>query len=48
VVRSRHSDSPDGREKGCFPVYRFVFDGAAKFDQSLVVRRVVAVTVTDK
>jgi hypothetical protein len=48
VVRSRHSDSPDGREKGCFPIYRFVFDGAVKFDQSLVVRKVVAVTVTEK
>jgi hypothetical protein len=48
VVRSRHSDPPDCREKGRFPIYRFVFDADAKFDQSRVVRKVVAITVTDK
>jgi len=48
VVRSRHSDGPDCREKGRYPIFRFVFDGGAKFDQSLVVRKVVAVTVTEK
>lgn len=48
VVRSRHSDPPDCREKGRFPIYRFVFDVDAKFDQSRIVRKVVAVTVTDK
>jgi mono/diheme cytochrome c family protein len=48
VVRSRHSDGPDCREKGNYPIFRFVFDGDAKFDQSLVVRKVVAVTITEK
>jgi mono/diheme cytochrome c family protein len=48
VVRSRHSDAPDCREKGFYPLFRFVLDGDAKFDQSRIVRKVVAVTVTDK
>jgi hypothetical protein len=48
VIRSRHSDGPDCREKGFYPIFRFVLDGDAKFDQSRIVRKVVAVTVTDK
>jgi Planctomycete cytochrome C len=48
VVRSRHSDPPDCREKGFYPIFRFVCDADAKFDQSRIVRKVVAVTVTDK
>jgi hypothetical protein len=48
MVRSRHVDSPDGREKGCFRIHRYVFDRDAKFDQTRAVRRVVALTVTQK
>jgi mono/diheme cytochrome c family protein len=49
VVRSRHaSGHPDCEADHRYPIYRFVFAPDAKFDPSRVVRRVVAVTVTDK
>ena len=48
VILSRHSRGPDCLDEKRFPVFRFVFDADAKFDQSQVVRKVVAVTVTEK
>ena len=48
VILSRHSRGPDCLEDKRFPIFRFVFDADAKFDQSQVVRKVVAVTVTEK
>jgi hypothetical protein len=48
VVRSRHADDPDCRDKFRYPIYRVVLDIDAKFDQALFVRKVIAVTVTDK
>jgi hypothetical protein len=48
ILRSRHSRSPACDEKGGHPVYRFLFEPEAKFDASLVVRKVIPVTVTAK
>lgn len=48
IVRSRHSNNPDCDDMKAYPIYRFIYSGDAKFDQSLVVRRVTAVTVKDK
>ena len=48
VVRSRHSRGPDCDEEKRYPIYRFVFPSDPKFDQSLVVRRVVALTIKEK
>jgi mono/diheme cytochrome c family protein len=48
IVRSRHAANPDCDEKKRFPVYRFLFDTAAKFDSAAVVRRVVPITVIAK
>ncbi len=48
VVRSRHANKPACDEKMQYPIRRFLFPADPKFDPSLVVRRVVAITVTEK
>jgi len=50
VVRSRHSRGPDcdEDEPKRYPIHRFVFDPNANFDQARVIRKVVAITVTEK
>ena len=48
IVRSRHSSGPDCDDEKRYPMYRFVFTPDPKFDQSLVVRRVVALTINEK
>jgi hypothetical protein len=49
IVRSRHAaGNPDCMDEKRYPIYRFIFDTDAKFDQSMVVRKVIAITVTEK
>jgi hypothetical protein len=48
VVRSRHSRAPDCDEDRRYPIHRFVFDPDSKLDQSLLVRKVVALTIKAK
>jgi mono/diheme cytochrome c family protein len=45
IVQSRHADDPNCRKANKYPVRRFLVDGDANFDPTLVVRRVVPVTV---
>jgi Planctomycete cytochrome C len=44
LVRSRHALSCDNPKRS--PVYRFLFDPDAKFEQSRVIRKVIPITVT--
>lgn len=48
VVSSRHASKPVCEESVQYPIRRFLFPTDPKFDPSLVVRRVVAITVTEK
>jgi len=51
LIRSRHADSFECREKGHAPVWRFVFDHTGPgeaFDPSRAVRKVIPLTITAK